>query len=42
MNAQDIVALTPQRGLLALIALVLAGMVGCFWTAEVNPESMID
>lgn len=40
MTPQDVVGLTPARGFLTLIALVLTAMAGCFWTCE--PEAELD
>ena len=31
---QDVVSLTPPRGALALIAMILTAMAACFWTDE--------
>jgi hypothetical protein len=42
MTPHDIVGLAPHRRLMALVALILAGMAGCFWTPEIDPESVID
>jgi hypothetical protein len=42
MTPQDIVGLTPPRGMLALIAMILTSMAACFWTseAEAQPDVM--
>ncbi|MBO9558216.1 MAG: hypothetical protein J7515_06465 [Caulobacter sp.] len=38
MTPQDIVGLTPPRGLLALIAMILTSMASCFWTSEAEAQ----
>ncbi len=38
MTPQDIVGLTPSRGVLALIAMILTSMAACFWTSEAEVE----
>jgi len=38
MTPQDIAGLTPPRGLLALIAMILTSMAACFWTSEAEVQ----
>ena len=40
MTPQDVVSLTPPRGMLAMIAMMLMGMAACFWTSEVEHEAI--
>jgi hypothetical protein len=40
MTPQDVVSLTPPRGMLAMIAMMLTAMAACFWTSEVAPETL--
>jgi hypothetical protein len=40
MTPQDVVSLAPPRGMLAMIAMMLMAMASCFWTAEVEPETV--
>lgn len=39
MTPQDVVSLTPPRGFLTLVALILAAMASCFWTCESDVEA---
>ncbi len=40
MTPQDVVNLTPPRGFLAMIAMMLMAMAACFWTSEVSHETV--
>jgi hypothetical protein len=40
MTPQDVVSLTPPRGMLAMIAMMLMAMAACFWTPEVEHETV--
>lgn len=39
MTPQDVIGLTPPRGLLALVAVILTAMAGCFWTPETEVQT---
>jgi hypothetical protein len=40
MTPQDVVNLTPPRGMLALIAMMLTAMAACFFTTEATTEAV--
>jgi hypothetical protein len=40
MTPQDVVALAPPRGMLALIAMMLTAMAACFFTTEATAEAV--
>jgi hypothetical protein len=40
MTPQDVVSLTPPRGTLAMIAMILTAMAACFWTSEAAHETV--
>ena len=40
MTPQDVVSLTPPRGMLALIAMMLTAMASCFFTTEATTEAV--
>ncbi|WP_419253017.1 hypothetical protein ACN2C6_15675 [Caulobacter sp. ErkDOM-YI] len=40
MTPQDVVALAPPRGMLALIAIMLTAMAACFFTTEATTEAV--
>jgi hypothetical protein len=39
MTPQDVMGLTPPRGMLALIAMILTSMAACFWTSEAEVQT---
>jgi hypothetical protein len=39
MTPQDVMGLTPSRGMLALIAMILTSMAACFWTSEAEVQA---